>query len=157
MLKNKEKFSEKIKLFSKNQKNKENGWFNHIKNGKENACRKLRNIEIDGTKTNTFIWESERSIQRRAKMINKLFFHSKIVQLWDKNLQFLFRQKSLPYRGRLCVDCRFKNSWNAVRFGKMCAASVYISWVGGRRSGTIMGRIPAACAARMPLYESSMA
>ena len=60
-------------------------------------------------------------------------------------------------RERYGADFPAEEFNNAVRFGKMCAASVYISWVGGRRSGTIMGRIPAACAARMPLYESSMA
>lgn len=33
-------------------------------------------------------------------MINKLFLHSKIVQLWDKNLQFLFRQKKPALSGQ---------------------------------------------------------
>lgn len=43
-------------------------------------------------------------------MINKFLFHSKIMQLWDKKLRLLFRQKSLSREDRLRVDYRFKNS-----------------------------------------------
>ena len=44
----------------------------------------------------------------------------------------------------------------SLREGRMASARDCISASGASRSGTMMGRMPAACAARMPLNESSI-